>query len=150
EARAGWGGSTSHDRSRGRSSAFGLQRRVPRAVMRHAHPKACGFRDAHHKQEAGAGRAGSTSHDRSSASGVAGRPSRTKIGGAKVGTVGGAFSAVHGNEPGTLKEIVSLTTGGPAPILSGAPTVLIEKGMAGITGSPLMANRGAGPSGRTA
>ena len=86
----------------------------------------------------------------SSAGGVVAAPSRTKIGGAKSGTVGGAIEAVHGNEPGTLKEVVSLTTGGPAPIMMGAPTVLIERGMAGITGSPLMANRGAGPSGRTA
>jgi RHS repeat-associated protein len=85
-----------------------------------------------------------------SAEGLFGATSRTKIGGAKVGTVGSGFKAVHGNEPGTLKEIVSLTTGGPAPIVMGAPTVVIERGMAGITGSPLMANRGAGPGDRTA
>jgi YD repeat-containing protein len=85
-----------------------------------------------------------------SAGGIMGPTSRTKINGAHVGTVGGGFSAVHGNEPGTLKEIVSLTTGGPAPILMGAPNVVVEQGMAGITGSPLLANRGPGPSGRTA
>jgi RHS repeat-associated protein len=85
-----------------------------------------------------------------SAGGIMGPTSRTKMGGAKIGTVGGGFSAVHGNEPGTLKEVVSLTTGGPAPILMGAPVVLAELGMVGITGSPLLANRGPGPSGRTA
>jgi RHS repeat-associated protein len=85
-----------------------------------------------------------------SAEGLFGAPSRTKIGGAKVGTVGGGIQAVHGNEPGTFKEVVSLTTGGPAPIVMGAPNVIIERGMAGITGSPLMANRGAGPGDRTA
>jgi RHS repeat-associated protein len=85
-----------------------------------------------------------------SAGGLVGVPSRTKINGAKIGTVGGAFTAVHGNEPGTLKEVVSLATGGPAPILVGAPTAIVELGMAGITGSPLLANRGPGPSGRMA
>ena len=86
----------------------------------------------------------------SSAGGILGPTSNTKIGGAKIGTVGGGFKAVHGNEPGSLKEVVSLTTGGPAPILMGAPTVWIERGMAGITGSPLLANRGPGPTERTA
>ncbi len=85
-----------------------------------------------------------------SAGGIMGPTSRTKMGGAKIGTVGGGISAVHGNEPGSLKEVVSLATGGPAPILMGAPTVLAEKGMVGVTGSPLLANRGPGPSGRTA
>src|SRR5262249_46963105 len=45
-----------------------------------------------------------------SAAGVIGAPSRTRINGAKVGSVGGCVAAVHGNEPGTLKEIVSMTT----------------------------------------
>jgi RHS repeat-associated protein len=72
------------------------------------------------------------------------------MGGAKIGTVGGGFKAIHGNEPGTMKEIVSLTTGGPASVLMGTPNVLAEKGMVGITGSPLLANRGPGPEERTA
>jgi RHS repeat-associated protein len=85
-----------------------------------------------------------------SSGGIAGAPSRTKMGGAKIGTVGSALEACHGNEPGTLKETVSLTTGGPVPLLAGAPTVFVELGPAGITGSPVLANRGPGPSGRTA
>ena len=80
----------------------------------------------------------------SSRQGVVGAPLRTKINGAPIGTVGGAFEACHGNEPGTLKEVVSLNTGGAASILVGAPTVLCELGMMGITGSPLLANKGAG------
>ena len=80
----------------------------------------------------------------SSSQGVIGAPARTKINGAPIGTVGGAFEACHGNEPGTLKEVVSLNTGGAASILVGAPTVICELGMMGITGSPLLANKGAG------
>ncbi|MEJ7731842.1 MAG: PAAR-like domain-containing protein [Polyangiaceae bacterium] len=60
---------------------------------------------------------------------------RTKIEGAKILTVGGCMKACHGNEPGTLKEVVSLNTGGPCFPTLGAPTVFIELGMAGITGS---------------
>ncbi|WP_437952622.1 PAAR-like domain-containing protein [Sorangium sp. So ce296] len=47
------------------------------------------------------------------AEGVIDAPMRTKINGAKALTVGGCIKACHGNEPGTLKEIVSLNTGGP-------------------------------------
>src|SRR5438045_246750 len=53
--------------------------------------------------------------------GIAGSTLRTKINGARIGTVGSALKASHGNEPGTLKEIVSHNTGGPAPLLLGAP-----------------------------
>ncbi|XYH98122.1 PAAR-like domain-containing protein [Sorangium sp. So ce1128] len=60
---------------------------------------------------------------------------RTKINGAKTLTVGGCMKACHGNEPGTLKEVVSLNTGGPCFPRLGAPNVLIGLGMAGITGS---------------
>lgn len=66
---------------------------------------------------------------------------RTKINGANVVTVGSVFKACHGNEPGTLKEVVSLNTGGPCFLIMGAPIVLIELGMAGITGSPGMMNK---------
>lgn len=89
--------------------------------------------------------AGGTSRE-----GIAGGTARTKINGAPAATAGSAFAASHGNEPGTLKEIASHNTGGPAPVLFGAPTVLIEHGMAGITGSPLMINRSPGPTTRTA
>ncbi|WP_437624563.1 PAAR-like domain-containing protein [Sorangium sp. So ce1151] len=75
---------------------------------------------------------------------------RTKIEGAKILTVGGCMKACHGNEPGTLKEVVSLNTGGPCFPWLGAPNVLIELGMAGITGSMGQMNKsitvGAGAS----
>lgn len=68
---------------------------------------------------------------------------RTKINGSKVCNVGAAFKACHGNEAGTLREVVSLNTGGKSFIVMGAPSVLIERGMAGITGSPGFFNKGA-------
>jgi RHS repeat-associated protein len=86
----------------------------------------------------------------SSGEGIAGAPSRTKINGARIGTVGSAFTASHGNEPGALKEVVSHNTAGPAPLLIGAPNVWIERGMAGITGSPVMSNKSPGSTTRTA
>jgi RHS repeat-associated protein len=85
-----------------------------------------------------------------SAEGIVGAPSRTKINGVKAATVGAAVKASHGNEPGTLKEVVSHNTGGPCPVLVGAPIVLVELGMAGVTGSPMMENRSPGGTGRTA
>ena len=69
-------------------------------------------------------------------------PTRTKIQGAKIITVGSCFKACHGNEPGTMKEVVSFNTGGPCFLVMGAPTVLIELGMAGITGSAGFMNKG--------
>lgn len=68
---------------------------------------------------------------------------RTKINGNKHCNVGAAFKACHGNEPGTLKETCSLNTGGKSFIAAGAPTVVIERGFAGITGSPGFLNKGA-------
>ena len=50
-------------------------------------------------------------------------PSRTKMGGAKIITVGACFKACHGNEPGTMKEVVSANTGGASFIVMGAPIV---------------------------
>jgi hypothetical protein len=66
---------------------------------------------------------------------------RTKVNGGKCMTVGSVFKACHGNEPGTLKEVVSLNTGGPCFAVMGAPTVFIELGMASITGSPGFLNK---------
>ena len=66
---------------------------------------------------------------------------RTKINGSAVATVGSCIKSCHGNEPGTLKEVVSLNTGGPNFIIMGAPVVLIELGMVGITGSPCISNK---------
>ncbi|MBX3184465.1 MAG: DUF4150 domain-containing protein [Polyangiaceae bacterium] len=76
------------------------------------------------------------------AEGITDQAMRTKITGADVMTVGSVMSKCHGNEPGTLKEVVSLNTAGPSFPIMGAPTVLIELGMAGITGSPGMMNKG--------
>ncbi|XXX76482.1 restriction endonuclease fold toxin [Sorangium sp. So ce134] len=84
------------------------------------------------------------------AEGVIDPPMRTKIEGKKILTVGGCMKACHGNEPGTLKETLSLNTGGPCFPWLGAPNVLIELGMAGITGSMGQMNKsvsaGAGTS----
>ncbi|MFS8067244.1 MAG: PAAR-like domain-containing protein, partial [Byssovorax sp.] len=44
----------------------------------------------------------------SSIEGIGDAPMRTKINGAKIGTVGSVLKTCHGNEPGTLKEVVSL------------------------------------------
>ncbi|MFT3769640.1 MAG: RHS repeat-associated core domain-containing protein [Minicystis sp.] len=81
---------------------------------------------------------------------IAGAPSRTRVNGAPLATVGSAFKASHGNEPGTMKEIVSHNTGGAAPLLLGAPVVLCELGMTGITGSPVMSNKSPGNTSRSA
>lgn len=77
-----------------------------------------------------------------SAEGLNATPIRTKISGSKPMNVGACFNACHGNEPGTLKEVVSLTTAGKCFIVMGAPIVFIELGMVGITGSPGFLNKG--------
>ncbi len=77
-----------------------------------------------------------------SAEGVKDPPVRTKMAGKKIITVGACFKACHGNEPGTMKEVVSANTGGPAFVVMGAPIVLVELGMCGITGSPGFLNKG--------
>jgi len=41
-----------------------------------------------------------------------------------------------------MKEVVSLNTGGSCFIVMGAPIVLVELGMMGITGSPGFMNKG--------
>ncbi|MEO5725657.1 MAG: PAAR-like domain-containing protein, partial [Byssovorax sp.] len=76
----------------------------------------------------------------SSIEGIGDAPMRTKINGAKIGTVGSVLKTCHGNEPGTLKEVVSLNTTGPCFLVLGAPIVLCELGMMGITGSLCMQN----------
>ena len=79
-----------------------------------------------------------------SAEGTKNSPVRTKVEGAKIVSVGASFKACHGNEAGTLKEVVSLNTGGPCFIVMGAPIVIVELGMMGITGSPGFMNKGGG------
>jgi hypothetical protein len=78
----------------------------------------------------------------SAAEGSKDAPCRTKMGGSKIITVGACFKACHGNEPGTMKEVVSANTGGPAFVVMGAPIVFVELGMVGITGSPGFLNKG--------
>jgi len=70
-----------------------------------------------------------------SGEGVVDQPMRTKINGANILTVGGCLKACHGNEAGTLKEVVSLNTGGKCFPLLGIPTVLTELGMTCTTGA---------------
>ncbi|MFO0553547.1 MAG: DUF6531 domain-containing protein [Polyangiaceae bacterium] len=77
----------------------------------------------------------------SSVEGLTDEAMRTKINGAKVATVGSVVKTCHGNEPGTLKEVVSLNTTGPCFIIMGAPIVLCELGMMGITLSPCISNK---------
>ncbi len=74
--------------------------------------------------------------------GIADSPLRTKVCGTNSATVGSVAKACHGNEPGTLKEVVSLNTGGPCAPLTGAFTVICEMGAFAITGSMGMANKG--------
>ena len=78
----------------------------------------------------------------STSEGIGDGTMRTKVNGVPLCTVGSVVSKCHGNEPGTLKEVVSLNTGGPCPIVLGAPVVLVERGMMGITGSLGFANKG--------
>ena len=53
--------------------------------------------------------------------GITDPPMRTKVNGSPIATTGSVLKACHGNEPGTLKEVVSLNTGGPVFIIVGAP-----------------------------
>jgi hypothetical protein len=86
--------------------------------------------------------------------GIADSPLRTKICGVNCATIGSVLKTCHGNEPGTLKEVVSLNTSGPVAPVTGAFTVLIELGPAAITGSLCDMNKaptpGAGSSGSDA
>jgi hypothetical protein len=49
-------------------------------------------------------------------------------------------SVVHGNEPGTQKDIITFKTTGKAFALVGAPVVMFEGSMVAITGSTGFAN----------
>ncbi len=75
------------------------------------------------------------------ANGITDPPMRTKINGSKIATTGSVIKSCNGNEPGTLKEVVSLNTGGPIFIIMGAPVVLCELGMMGITTSMCISNK---------
>ncbi len=48
--------------------------------------------------------------------------------------------AVHGNEAGTMKDIITMQTGGHAFALVGIPIVMFEGGMVVVTGMPGFAN----------
>ena len=77
--------------------------------------------------------------------GIGDPPMRTKFNGVPLGTTGSVLKACHGNEAGTLKEVVSLNTGGPVFIIVGAPVVICELGMVGITGSLCISNKAPTP-----
>jgi hypothetical protein len=81
----------------------------------------------------------------SSAEGVDDSPMRTKMCGVNGATIGSNVKTCHGNEAGTLKEVVSLNTAGRCPPLTGAFTVLIELGPAAVTGSMVNMNKGLMP-----
>ena len=69
------------------------------------------------------------------AEGISDSPLRTKVSGTNCATIGSVVKTCHGNEPGVGKEVVSLNQMGPVAPTTGAFTVLIELGAAGITGS---------------
>ncbi|NUO53728.1 MAG: DUF4150 domain-containing protein, partial [Polyangiaceae bacterium] len=77
----------------------------------------------------------------SSIEGITDPPMRTKVEGEKFATTGSVMKTCHGNEPGTLKETCSLNTSGPCFIIMGAPTVICELGMMGITGAMCISNK---------
>jgi RHS repeat-associated protein len=77
----------------------------------------------------------------SSIEGITDAAMRTRVEGSPWATTGSVLKTCHGNEPGTLKEVVSLNTAGPVAIIVGAPIVLVELGMAGITGSICVSNK---------
>src|SRR6185369_10540575 len=81
----------------------------------------------------------------SSIEGITDAAMRTRVNGVPVATVGSVLKTCHGNEPGTLKEVVSLNNTGPCFIIMGAPVVLCELGMMGITGSMCMQNKAPTP-----
>lgn len=81
------------------------------------------------------------------AEGISDNPLRTKVNGSKFATTGSVIKTCHGNEPGTLKEVVSLNTAGPCFPIMGAPVVLSELGMIAITTSMCISNKAPTPGG---
>jgi RHS repeat-associated protein len=77
----------------------------------------------------------------SAVEGITDPPLRTKVEGQKFATTGSVIKTCHGNEPGTLKETCSLNTSGPCFIIMGAPIVISELGMMGITGALCISNK---------
>lgn len=77
--------------------------------------------------------------------GISDTPMRTKVNGVVFATTGSVLKTCHGNEAGTLKEVVSLNTTGPVFPIIGAPVVLAELGMVTITGSVCVSNKAPTP-----
>lgn len=77
----------------------------------------------------------------SSVEGITDAAMRTRVNGVPCATVGSVLKTCHGNEPGTLKEVVSLNTTGPVFVTMGAPIVICELGMMGITTSLCISNK---------
>jgi hypothetical protein len=66
--------------------------------------------------------------------------SKTKLEGEAVLTTKGFVKAIRGNEPGTQKDIVSMTTGGAAYAVVAPPSVMFEGAPVVITGSTGFSN----------
>lgn len=66
--------------------------------------------------------------------------SNTKINSKPAMSTKCKVAAVHGNEAGTQKDVVTFTTGGAAFALMGVPVVMFEGAMVVVTGSPGFAN----------
>lgn len=64
-----------------------------------------------------------------------------KVNGSKLLNVGACLKACHGNEPGTLKEVVSLNTAGKCFPVMGMLTVISGLGPTCATGSFGMMNK---------
>jgi hypothetical protein len=64
----------------------------------------------------------------------------TRIEGKKSMSTKSEVAAVHGNEAGTQKDIITGKTGGKAWAVLGAPTVFFEGGLLVITGMPGFGN----------
>ncbi len=64
----------------------------------------------------------------------------TQIGGKKSMNTKSKVPKVHGNEPGTQKDIITFQTTGAAWAILGAPTVMFEGGFLVVTGMPGFGN----------
>ena len=66
---------------------------------------------------------------------------KVHVGGKPAFCVGSLVASCIGNQPGTQKEVVSLTTGGKGFILVGSPTVKFQNSPPAFTGSTGMGNK---------
>jgi hypothetical protein len=66
--------------------------------------------------------------------------SKVKIEDKKCMNTDGCVKQIHGNEPGTQKDVVTFKTDGKAFLTVGCPTVFFEGSQIGITGCPGFTN----------